>query len=123
MRWPGHRFALTFFSIVIAAWLLGMTVLMHKSALPSDASGTMLVVFEPGISSEQAFSAITSAGASPIRATAFDFIWVVNGSVPGVVGKLEQRGALGAYRELPLNPSIAGCMALAEAKITNQLGL
>ena len=28
-------------------------------------------------------------------------------------------GALGAYRDLPISPTIAGCFALADAKVAN----
>jgi hypothetical protein len=55
--------------------------------------------------------------------TAFGFIWVVVGDEPGLAGRLAQQGAIGAYRELPLNPSIAGCFALADAKIAAYTGL
>lgn len=123
MHWPGHRFAITLFFTVIALWLIAMFAIMRASALPPEASGTMLVVFEPGTESDMAFSAITRAEASPIRKTAFGFIWVVAGDAPGLAGKLEQQGALGAYRELPINPAIAGCVAVADAKMANAFGL
>ena len=116
MRWPGHRLALGFFAAVLVVWLIVMAVLMRQAALPEDASGTMLVVFEPSIESQDAFARIVSAGARPIRATAFDFIWVVDGDESGLAGRLKQQGALGSYRNLPINPSIAGCFALVDAK-------
>ena len=107
-----HRFALILFGSVIAVWLLAMFALMRASALPPDAAGPMLVVFDPGVSHDDAFAAITRAGANPIRKTAFGFIWVVDGKVE----RLTREGALGAYRDLPLNPEIAGCIAVVDAK-------
>jgi hypothetical protein len=118
MRWPGHRFAATLFTAVIAVWLAVMAVLIRQSALPPEASGPMLVVFEPGTSGDHAFASIVRAGAKPVRATAFQFIWVVAGDTPGLAGRLADEGALGAYAELPLNPSLAGCFALADAKVS-----
>ncbi len=118
MNWPSHRFAITLFTSVILVWLVAMLTLMRASALPSDAAGQMLVVFEPSTPKETAFAAIVNAGAKPIRETAFGFIWVVDGNA----GALEQNGALGAYRELPINPSIAGCVAIADAKVANAFG-
>ena len=46
MKLSGHRLALALFAGVIAAWLIGMAVVMRHAALPADASGTMLAVFE-----------------------------------------------------------------------------
>ena len=96
-----------------------MLLIMRQAALPIDATGTMLVVFEPGIKPDAAFAAITKAGAKPIRETSFGFIWVVNGQA----GKLKAQGALGAYRDLPISPMIAGCVALADAKVAEAFGL
>jgi hypothetical protein len=119
MRWPGHRFALTVFASVIAIWLIAMFAVMRDAALPASAQGIMLVVFEPGTKDEVAFAAITRAEAKPIRKTAFGFIWVVD----GIAGKLKAQGALGSYRELPISPEIAGCIAVADAKVAAAFGL
>ena len=123
MGWPGHRLALTLFVTVIVAWIAVMAVLMRKSSLPPEATGPMLAVFEPGTSSDDIFAKLTFAGARPVRQTAFGFIWVVAGDEPGLAGRLAAQGAIGAYRELPLNPSIAGCFALADAKMAEYTGL
>ncbi len=117
MPWPGHKFALVAFTTVIAMWLVVMAVLMRQSALAPEASGTMLTVFNPGITTDQAFAAITTAGGRPIRQTSFGFIWVVGGDETGLAGNLRKQGALGSYRELPISPTIAGCFAYADAKV------
>jgi hypothetical protein len=119
MTWPGHRFALTVFASVIAIWLIAMFAIMRDAALPTDARGIMLVVFEPGTKDDQAFAAITRAQAKPIRKTSFGFIWVVDGNA----GALKAEGALGSYRELPISPEIAGCVAVADAKVAAAFGL
>jgi hypothetical protein len=119
MRWPSHRFALTLFISVIMLWFIAMFAIMRDAALPPTADGTMLVVFEPGTKDDQAFAAITRAGARPIRKTAFGFIWVVDGNA----GALKAEGALGSYRELPISPEIAGCVAVADAKVAAAFGL
>ncbi len=118
MTWPGHRLAAILFVSVVAAWIAVMAVLMRKAALPPEATGPMLVVFEPGTAEDRIFASIVSAGAKPVRATAFGFIWVVAGDAPGQAGRLTAQGALGAYAELPLSPTIAGCFALADAKVS-----
>jgi hypothetical protein len=116
MRWPGHKLALGVFVTIVAAWAVIMAAVMRQAALPAEASGVMLVVFEPGLSSENAFARIVNAGGRPIAPSAFAFVWVAAGDEPGFAGRLEQEGALGTYRELPLNPTIAGCFAYADAK-------
>ena len=123
MGWPGHRLALTLFVTVLAVWIAVMAVLMRRSSLPADATGPMLAVFEPGTSADDIFAKLTFAGAKPVRQTAFAFIWVVAGDEPGLAGRLAGQGAIGAYRELPLNPTIAGCFALADAKVSEYTGL
>jgi uncharacterized membrane protein YdfJ with MMPL/SSD domain len=114
-----HRFAFAVFGGVLALWLVVMLFVMRDAALPASAEGTMLVVFEPGTSEETAFAAITQAGAKPIRKTDFGFIWVVNGNA----GALQQAGALGTYKELPISPVIAGCLAVVDAKAADAFGL
>jgi hypothetical protein len=119
MNWPGHRFVLGLFGMVLALWLVVMLVVMRDAALPATAQGVMLVVFEPGTAPDAAFAAITRAGARPIRKTDFGFIWVVDGNA----GQLKMQGALGSYRELPISPEIAGCVAVADAKVAAAFGL
>jgi hypothetical protein len=121
MSWHGHRLALGLFVSVLIAWLAIMAVLMRQAALPPEASGTMLAVFDPGTPGDQVFASIVASGAKPIRETAFGFIWVVNGEEPGLAGRLAQNGAIGAYDKLPLSPTIAGCFALADAKVNQML--
>jgi hypothetical protein len=123
MNWPGHRLVLGLFATILVVWLAVMAVLMRESALPPDASGPMLAVFEPGTTADEIFARLTRAGARPVRATAFQFIWVVAGDEPGLSGRLSSAGAIGTYRELPISPTIAGCFALADSKISAYTGL
>jgi hypothetical protein len=81
----------------------------------------MLAVFEPGAPKDEVFASIIAAGAKPVRETAFGFIWVVSGEEIGLAGRLERNGAIGAYTELPVSPTIAGCFALADAKVSSML--
>jgi hypothetical protein len=119
MHWPGHRFAFGLFAGVITLWIIAMFAIMRDAVLKPEANGVMLVVFEPGIDDDVAFATITRAAARPIRKTAFGFIWVVDGNA----GKLEREGALGSYRNLPISPEIAGCVAVIDAKVANAFGI
>jgi hypothetical protein len=117
MNFPCHKFAAAMFCSVIVLWLIAMAVIMRAGALPAEASGTMLAVFNPGTPQDQIFASLVNAGAKPIRETSFGFIWVVTADEPGLSGRLHAQGAIGNYRNLPLSPTIAGCFALADAKV------
>jgi hypothetical protein len=119
---PGHRFFGSLFLGIILAWLMVMLMLVRASALRPEETGTMLAVFEPKTTSDQAFAAITKAGGNPVRQTSFSFIWIVSGNQPGLAGNLKANGAIGAYRELPISPTIAGCFAYADAKVSEVFG-
>ncbi|WP_373503374.1 hypothetical protein [Aestuariivirga sp.] len=119
MRWPGHRLALGVFVGVLALWLGVMAIVMRHSALPPEASGMMLAVFEPGTPEARIFASLTRAEARVVRPSALGFIWVVAGDEPGLAGRLVEQGAVGAYRDLPISPTIAGCFAFADAKIAS----
>ena len=121
MAWPGHRLALGLFVSVLSIWLVAMAVIMRQSALPPEATGTMLAVFDPAVPGDDIFASLTRAGARPIRPTAFGFIWIVTADEPGLAGRLAENGALGAYRDLPISPTLAGCFAFADAKVAGYL--
>ncbi|MBI2719312.1 MAG: hypothetical protein HYX36_11235 [Rhizobiales bacterium] len=121
MGWPGHRLAMSLFAGVILAWLALMAVVMRQAALPPEASGTMLAVFEPATSADEIFVRLTRANARPVRPTAFGFIWIVAGDAPGLAGRLRREGAIGVYRDLPISPTIAGCFAFADAEVSGLL--
>lgn len=121
MRFPGHRLALGLFAGVLSLWLIAMAVLVRQSALPPEASGPMLAVFEPGTSGDEIFARLTRSEARILRPSALGFIWIVTSEQPGLAGRLVREGAVGAYRELPVSPTIAGCFAFADAKVANVL--
>lgn len=119
VRWPGHRAALGVFAGIVVAWIAIMAVVMRDAALPPEATGTMLAVFNPGTPQDQIFASLTRADARPVRPAAFGFIWIVAGDTPGLAGRLKREGALGAYRDLPISPTLAGCFAYADAKVAS----
>ena len=122
MGWSGHKLAFGLFATILVAWIAIMAIVMRHSALPAESSGTMLAVFEPGTAPDDIFARLIRAEARPVRSTALGFIWVVTGDEPGLSGRLAAEGAIGAYRDLPISPTIAGCFALADAKITAYAG-
>ena len=117
MRPAGHRLALALFAGVIVLWLAGMAIVMRHAALPPEASGPMLAVFEPGTPADAIFASLTRAEARIVKPSGLPFVWVVAGDAPGLAGRLAREGAIGAYRELPVSPVIAGCFAFADAKV------
>jgi hypothetical protein len=116
MSSSGHRLALGLALSVLLVGLLAMAVAIRSAALPPEASGKMLAVFEPGSEEDEVFARIVSAGAKPVRKTWLPFVWVVEGAERGLAGRLKKEGALGSYAELPFSPQIAGCFAYADVK-------
>ncbi len=114
---PGHRLALLLFLGVLVVWIAAMALVMRHAALEPEASGPMIAVFEPGTPEDQIFASLTRAEARVVRQGGLSFIWVVSGDEPGLAGRLQREGALGAYRELPISPVIAGCFGYADAKV------
>ncbi len=118
MKLPGHKLALALFAGVLLVWIIGMAVVMRHAALAPEASGAMLAVFEPGMDEDAVFASLTRAGARIVRPSGLGFVWVVTSEEPGLAGRLVAEGALGAYRDLPISPTIAGCFAYADARAT-----
>lgn len=121
-NWPGHKFAATFAGIVLVLWVVVMAAMMRAAALPPEAPGPLLAVFEPGMSEDEMFARIIAANGKPLRGTWLGFVWIVAGE-EGLTGRLKGQGAIGAYAELPFNPSLAGCFAFADAKVAEAFSL
>lgn len=112
----GHGLALWLAAAVLAASLIAMMAAVRAAALPPEASGKMLVVFQPGIAEDEIFARVVQAGGAPVRQTWLPFVWVVAADAPGFAGRIKAEGALGAYGELPFSPQLAGCFAYVDAK-------
>jgi hypothetical protein len=98
-----------------------MVYVVRQSALPPGATGTMLAVFEPGMPEDRIFAGLTRARARIVRPSSFSFVWIVTSDEAGLAGRIGAEGAIGAYRDLPISPTIAGCFAFADAKMANLL--
>ena len=121
--WPGHKFAAIFGGLVLIIWLVIMALTMRHAALPPEAPGPLLAVFEPGMSENEMFARIIAANGKPLRGTWLGFVWVVAGEEKGLAGRLESQGAIGTYAELPFDPSLAGCFAYTDAKVSEVFSL
>jgi hypothetical protein len=116
MKTLGHTLALWFAAAVMAVSLVTMAAAMHAAALPPEATGKMLVVFQPGTADDDMLARLIAADGAPVRQTWLPFVWVVVSEAPGFAGTIRALGALGAYGELPFSPQIAGCFAYVDAK-------
>jgi hypothetical protein len=112
----GHKLALWLAAGVLAVSLAAMATAMRAAALPPEASGKMLVVFQPGTPETEIFGSLIRAGGAPVRQTWLPFVWVVAGETPGFAGNITAHGAIGTYGELPFSPQLAGCFAYVDAK-------
>ena len=119
----GHKLALWLAAGVLVVSLAAMATAMRAAALPPDASGKMLVVFQPGTPETEIFGSLIRAGGAPVRQTWLPFVWVVAGEAPGFAGTLMAEGALGTYDELPFSPQLAGCFAYVDAKAVELFAL
>ncbi|RUQ74290.1 hypothetical protein EJ913_07015 [Azospirillum doebereinerae] len=108
----GHGLAAAFFAVVLAVWAAMMGVSLRQAALPEETAGLMLAVFHPGTSDAEAFTAMVRAGGEPVRTTWLGFAYVARGLEPGFVGRLKAEGALAAFGELPVGPTLGGCAAM-----------
>jgi hypothetical protein len=79
-------------------------------------------VHKPGVQ-DAAFTKLVNAGGTPVRRTWLGSVWVVTGDAPGLAGRLMAQGAMGAYRDLPVSPDLAGCFAYADAKVAELFSL
>ena len=107
----GHGFALALMAGVILVWLVVLTFALRAAALPGEASGTMFVVFPPGISEREAFASTVAAGARPVRRALGSFLWIVHAEAAGFVGQIQANGALAAFRDGPGGIPLAGCFS------------
>jgi hypothetical protein len=94
---------------VVVGWLAILALVLHLTALPSAASGKLLVLFAPGSADSAAFGAILAAGGAPIRPVLGGLGWIAEGKAPGFVARLEANGALAAYPGAPIGLTLAGC--------------
>jgi len=108
----GHGLAVAFFAVVLAVWAGVMGISLRQAALSEETAGLMLAVFHPGTSEADAFTAMVRAGGEPVRSTWLGFAYVARGLEPGFVGRLKAEGALAAFGELPVGPTLGGCAAM-----------
>ncbi|PWC31423.1 hypothetical protein [Azospirillum sp. TSO35-2] len=106
-----HGLAAALFAGVLAVWMALMGLSLQRAALPESTDGMMLAVFRPGTSDAEALGAMVRAGGEPVRSTWLGFAWVARGLEPGFVGRLKAEGALAAFGELPVGPTLGGCTA------------
>ncbi|MGH6944163.1 MAG: hypothetical protein ACREH6_08095, partial [Geminicoccaceae bacterium] len=92
---------------VLLVWLAAVLLALRTAALPPGATGTLFVVFLPGISSADAFASVVDAGGRPLRPAFGAWAWIVHADEAGFVGRLEANGALGAFPNAPLGAVLA----------------
>jgi hypothetical protein len=98
---------------VVVLWTGVLAVILRVAALGPEDRGKVFVVFPPATAPAEAFAAIVAAGGEPVRAALGDWAWIAHAEDAGFVGRLEQNGALAAFRGGPVGLSLAGCFAWA----------
>jgi hypothetical protein len=123
MNWPGHKLAIGMFAAVLLVTALAMAGTMLAGRASDEEAGTLLAVFPPSTSPNNVFGQIILAGGKPIRPTWVRGTWVVHGDEPGFAGRLKAQGAIGAYRNSPVLPQLAGCFAFVDAKTVQMFAI
>jgi hypothetical protein len=109
----GARVAVVLMIGIAVAWAIVLAAVVRGAALGPDEEGRMFVVFPPGTAPADAFAAIVAAGGEPVRPALGAWGWIAHADAAGFVGRLEQSGALAAFRGAPVGLSLSGCFAWA----------
>ena len=123
MHWPGHKLAIGLFAGILLAAGLAMAATMLAGRASDEEAGTLLAVFPPSTRPNSVFGKIILAGGKPIRPTWVNGTWVVHGDEAGFAGRLKAQGAIGAYRNSPVLPQLAGCFAYVDAKTVEMFAI
>jgi len=106
-----HRLALKLLAWIAGIWLIGLALLFEAAALPSEAGGTVIVLFPLGTDSAESVAASAAAGAKLVSASWFENVLVVADESPGLVRRLKQAGALEVFENMTFaGISFAGCV-------------
>ena len=105
--WATLWFALVAGTLVV--WLSVLVPVLTTASLDEGARGKMLVVFAPWRDTETVFADIIASGGLPIRTALGGAVWVVEAADRDFVAQVLEVGALGAWRDLPIGVTLAGC--------------
>jgi hypothetical protein len=106
-----HRLALKLLAWIIAVWLAGMVLLFEAAALPSEGSGTVIVLYPIGTGFGRSVTASAAAGAKLVSPSWFENVLVVADEMPGLAGRLNDQGALAVFKNISFAGfSFAGCI-------------
>jgi hypothetical protein len=106
-----HRFALKLLGWIVGIWLAAIALLFKAAALPSEASGTVIVLYPLGTNTAGSVSATAAAGAQLVSPSWFGNVLVVADETPGLAGRLKDHGALAVFENMSLAGfNFAGCV-------------
>lgn len=110
-RRAGAAFLVGLMSLVGLVWIGALVLVFRLAALAPEESGALFVLFPPGTGETAAFGSILAAGGEPVRPALGAFGWIAHADEPGFAGRLEEAGALAAFRGAPGGFALAGCFA------------
>lgn len=79
--------------LVVLAMLVSMAVVLLTADLPASSGGRVAVIFDPAITSAEAFRAIAAAGGLPLRGSRLGNVVLAVGPETGFAGRLREGGA------------------------------
>jgi hypothetical protein len=96
----------------VLLWLGAIVLAGRLMMLPDEADGRLYAVFPPTTGGDAAYMAIIEAGGRPIGPALGTWSWEAHGETPGFVGRLEEEGAVVAFRTSPFGIPLAGCLGI-----------
>lgn len=106
--------------LLVVTWVPLLTVHLHRTWLGDDATGSVVVIFPPTLSTKTVFQDIIDADGAIVRPVTWARqVWVARSVEPGFAGRLRRRGAWGVYSPNLLSANaLFSCFRLRQAATT-----
>lgn len=109
----GRALCLALAILLSVTWLPFLGFHLLRTKLDGNASGTVLVIFAPGMSQDGILQNVLAANGSLVQRLAWpDNVWLVHSATTGFVQRLENQGAWVSFSpELLSLATIFSCLA------------
>lgn len=85
-------------ALVVLTWTPVLAIHLRNMSAADPATGTIVVVFPPTVSTRDLFRSIAEARGAPVGpVSGLPRTWIVQSAESGFAGRLRERGAWGVY--------------------------